>query len=112
VWKTKLDERNDFIKKFGESEFNKICQTDEKFAKLKDLDFPKGCSWLFNHFYSIWKDCECDINGNKIFTPKQIMDYCLCFGIQMTFRERQEIMMIKEWAFEGISKVKAETDND
>lgn len=40
------------------------------------------------------------------------MDYCLCFGVQMTFRERQEIMMIKEWAFEGISKVKAETDND
>ena len=78
--------------------------------KLRDIEFPKGTSWLFNHFYAIWKHCEVDLSGNRILTPRTIMDYCECFGVNMTFRERQLMLKMHEWATESIAQVRENKD--
>lgn len=109
-WTSNAERMSDFIKKFGESKFNEISKVDEKFAELHYLDFPIGSDWIVNHFFQIWKHCEYDINGNKIFTPKQILDYCECFGVYMTYREKQLIMKMKEWAIEAIAELKKEKE--
>lgn len=58
----------------------------------------------------MWKCCEIDMMGNRIFTPRHIMDYCECFGIPLTYRERQLILKLKEWANEAIAELKAEKE--
>lgn len=104
-WKTNVDKREDFIKKFGIKKFNEVCKVDPKWAELQDIPIPNGFNWLWYHFLQIWRHCESDLNGNKIFTPRQITDYCECFSVEMTARERRQIMMFEEWAEITISKL-------
>lgn len=104
-WKTNIDKREDFIKKFGIKKFNEICKADPKWAELQDIPMPEGFQWLWYHFLQIWRHCESDLSGNKIFTPRQITDYCECFCVDMTVRERRQIMAFEEWAQVTVSKM-------
>ena len=107
---TNLEKRDKFIKSFGDKEFRKICLQDDSYAKLQDIPFPPGWTWLFNHFYSMWRHCECDFNGNRIFTPKVITDYCECFKVKLTVREKREVMMMHEWASMAIAELEKNND--
>ena len=111
-WKTGAEEREDFVKKFGEKKLEEIAKKDERYARLQFLPFPEGFSWITNHFMKIWRHCETDINGNRIFTPRQIVDYCECFGIKINCHERMLILKMKEWATEAIAELKNEKDKD
>ncbi|MCQ2086563.1 MAG: hypothetical protein MJZ37_00605 [Bacilli bacterium] len=109
-WTSNAEKRQEFIDKFGEKKFDELAKEDPKFAELQPLPFPEGFTWLFNHFYKIWRHCETDINGNRIFTPRQIIDYCQCFGVTMNFRERAMVLKMKEWAVEAIVELKKEKE--
>lgn len=97
--------RDDFISKFGQSEFDRISAADEDWGKLRDIPFPKGTKWLFSHFYEMWSGCAADFSGNKILTPREITDYCVCFGVRLSYRERRLIMDMRRWAFEAIAEL-------
>lgn len=97
--------RDGFIEKFGEAEFDRISSADEEWGKLRDIPFPKGTGWLFDHFYRIWTGCTVDFSGNKILTPREILDYCECFGVRLSYRERRLIMDMRRWAFEAIAEL-------
>lgn len=110
-WKTKAEEREEFIKSFGEKRFNEVCKIDERYSELQPLPFPEGFTWIVQHFLKIWRHCETDINGNRIFTPRQILDYCNCFGVNLNYHERQFIIKMKEWTVEAIAELKSEKEN-
>lgn len=112
IYVTNYDKREDFIKKFKQKGFERACQHDENMAKLQDIPIPPCFEWLFGHFLRIWRHCETDINGNIMLGPRQILDYMNCFNIYFTVRERDEILMFKEWATISISQVKKENKND
>lgn len=97
--------RDGFIRKFGKAEFDRVSAADEEWGRLRDIPFPKGTNWLFDHFYRIWTGCAADFSGSKILTPRQILDYCECFGVRLTYRERGLIMRMRHWAFEAISEM-------
>lgn len=111
-WTSNADKREDFVKKFGEKKFLELCKDDERLAELQPIPFPEGFTWLSNHFFKIWRHCEIDINGNRIFTPRQIIDYCECFGVKMTYPERKMILKMKEWAVEAIAELKSDKEKD
>lgn len=112
VYTCKLDKREDFIKKFGQAEFDRICLTDKHWEELKDIPIPKGFNWLFGQFIAIRNYCVYDFNGNIIFTPRQILDYSECLGIEFTFRERQTLLAMNSWAEEIVSKIRKESEDD
>lgn len=107
----KRDKRDDFIKKFGEKEFDKIAQADEQWNELKDLPFPKGTVWLFNHFYNIWVHCEVNFNGDYLYTPKTILEYETFTGVSFSLKERSLLLKMGDWARSSINKVKTEDDS-
>lgn len=109
-WKTKVEDRENFIKTFGEKRFKQVCKEDPKFAELDFLPFPEGFNWIVQQFLKIWRHCEIDINGNRIFTPRTIIDYCNCFGINLNYHERQFIIKMKEWVVEAIAQLKSEKE--
>lgn len=111
-WTSNAEQREKFIKQFGEKRFLEVAKEDKRYGELEYLPFPEGFSWLINHFFKIWRHCESDINGNKIFTPRQITDYCDCFGVNINYHERFLILKMKEWAIEAISQLKAEKEKD
>lgn len=96
------EERDSFIDKFGQKEFDEVCEIDEHYAKLKDIPIPACFRWLFEHFLTIFYSCEIDINGNRIFRPVDIKDYCETFGIEMSYKERHLLLQMKSWAGETI----------
>ena len=98
-----IDRRDDFIKKFGEEAFEEVCITDEKWAKLKSVQIPDGCRWLFGHFLEIWYLCSYDFGGNRVFTTRDIIDYCECFGVNIGYYDRHVIMKMKSWAMSEIA---------
>lgn len=93
-----IEKREDFIKKFGQEEFNRISESDEKWNKLKDIPIPHPFMWLFRHFLMIWRHCEHDLNGNKIFRPVDITQYSECFEVKFTIEEKRLMLLMKEWA--------------
>ena len=105
-YKTHIEEREDFIKVNGKKKFDDVCKVSKRHAELQDIPIPDGFKWVWSHFLEIWRHCESDINGNRIFTPKQITDYSECFGVEFTVREKKEIMMFEEWAEVSISRLK------
>lgn len=109
-WTSGAEKRQDFINKFGEKKFQEVAKKDKRYAELEFIPFPECYTWLVNQFFNIWKNCEVDMMGNKIFTPRQILDYCECFGTPMTYRERKMIMKMKEWAEEAIAELKREKE--
>ncbi|MBO7715784.1 MAG: hypothetical protein J6S85_19635 [Methanobrevibacter sp.] len=96
------DERDSFIKKFGQQEFEEVCKIDENMSRLQDKPIPACFRWLFEHFLTIFYSCEIDINGNRIFRPVDIKDYCETFGIEMSYKERHLLLEMKSWAGETI----------
>lgn len=110
VLKKNIDEREKFIKIFSREEFDKLCAEDPKWAKYRDEPFPPGTSWLFGHFLEMWYSCRSDFNGNKIFTPRTILDYCECFGVELTIFERRKIMSMKHWAVSVIQELNKQSD--
>ncbi len=111
-WKTGAEERENFIKRFGEDKLKEIAKMDENYEKLMFLQFPEGFDWIINHFLKIWRHCETDLNGNRIFTPRQIIDYCNCFGVKMTYHERLLVLKMKEWTVEAIAELKREKEKE
>jgi hypothetical protein len=95
---TKISEREDFIKKFGQKKFDELSLIDDNLSKLRDIPMPQGFVWLFSHFLEIWRNCETNLNGYKIFTPRQILDYSDCFCVYFSVREKQLLLKWKEWA--------------
>lgn len=110
VYTRNIDKREDFIKKFKQSAFEDICKTDIKWAKLKTIPIPSGCEWIFSHFLEIWYLCDVDFGGNKIFRPKDIIEYCECFGITMSYYERRLLLKMKSWAMSEIFKLNTDED--
>jgi len=101
-----IDKRNAFIKKFGREEFDKISEVDDNWKRLRDSPFPDGSIWLFNHFLEIWYSCEVDFAGNVLFRPRDIVDYCECTGIYISYYERKLMLRMKDWARFGINSQK------
>ena len=93
-----IDERDDFIRKFGKDRFLEVCKIDPKFDRLQDIPVPEDCLWLWSHFLTLFYSCAIDMNGNRILRPVDILDYCECFGINMTYRERRLMLSMKHWA--------------
>ena len=100
------EERDSFISKFGEKEFERVCVEDKTWAKLQDIEIPPEYSWLFEQFLNMWWSCERDFNGNVIFRPKDILDYEIFIGIQFTYKERGLLLQMKYWAAETVYEVK------
>ena len=96
----------------GEDKLKEIAKMDENYEKLMFLQFPEGFDWIINHFLKIWRHCETDLNGNRIFTPRQIIDYCNCFGVKMTYHERLLVLKMKEWTVEAIAELKREKEKE
>lgn len=105
-YKCHLDERNDFIKKFGEEAFNEACKNDERMAKLNFLPIPKPYNWLFSHFTRIYKYASSDAFGNKRLLPIDIINYCNCFNVDLTIGEKKLIFLMNDWATETVSELK------
>lgn len=100
-----IDRREDFIRKFKQKAFDKICEEDESWAKLKTIPIPNGYIWLFNHFLEIWYMCDVDFGGNRIFQTKDILNYCKCFGVNISYYERYLLVKMKGWAMSEISQL-------
>ena len=105
-YRTKAEERTDFIKKFGEDAFNQVSRVDDKWKKLKELPIPDGFAWLWGVFLQIWKMCERDFNGNIIFTARSVLDYEQCFGVTLSISDRQYLFKMKDWACETVYELK------
>ncbi len=112
IYVRKIEKRDDFIKKFGQKEFQRLCQKDEKWAELQDIPVPKMFRWLFKQFLSIRQNCEWDFNGNMIFTPRVILDYMECLGIDFTYRERQTLLAMHQWAEETVRQVRKKSEEE
>ncbi|MBQ0112967.1 MAG: hypothetical protein KBT03_07545 [Bacteroidales bacterium] len=106
-----IDKKNDFLKKFHEEAFEEACATDIRWAKMKEIPMPNGAKWVFGHFLEIWYSCESDFVGNKIFRPKDITEYCECFGVKMNIYEKRLIMKMKYWAVVAINELQNETES-
>ena len=99
------DKREDFIKAHGEDDFERISKLDPKWKQLENLTLPIKFSWIWSQFIQIWGTCEHDFNGNVIFTPRAVLDYCECFKVSMTVYERRLLFRMKSWACDEKSKV-------
>lgn len=100
------EKRTDFIKKMGEEAFEKVSSVDSKWKKLRDIPVPDGFMWIWGVFLQMWRMCERDFNGNIIFTPRTILDYEQCFGVNFTILDRQLLIKMKEWANEIVFELK------
>ena len=107
-----IDKRVDFVKKFGQEKFNEICKEDKNWAELQDIPVPEIFKWLFSQFLSIRQNCEYDFNGNIIFTPRVILDYSECLGIEFTYRERQTLLAMNLWAEETVRETRKSFEED
>lgn len=105
-WKTHLEERNEFIERFGEEEFNKIAKSDENWAKLQFLPIPAPFNWLFGHFQRMYRYAPGDGWGGKIFGPAEINEYCKCFKVDFNIEEKHLLLQIKDWAVETIAELR------
>lgn len=105
VFTCNRDIRDDFIKKFGKKEFERVCLEDERMNKLQDIPVPTEYSWLFEQFINIWYNTERDFNGNVIFTPRTILDYEQFIGISFSYKERKLLLSMKTWAQTAIVEV-------
>jgi hypothetical protein len=100
------EKRTDFIKKMGEEAFEKVSSVDKKWKKLRDIPIPDGYAWIWNVFLQIWMMCERDFNGNIIFTPRTILDYEQCFGVNLSILDRHLLVKMKDWASEIVYELK------
>lgn len=107
-----IDKRVDFVKKFGQEKFDKICTEDKTWANLKDIPVPNLFKWLFSQFLSIRQSCEYDFNGNIIFTPRTIIDYSECLGIEFSYREKQTLLAMNIWAEEKVREVRKKAEEE
>jgi len=114
-WHTKLEDREKFIKnhskgkgrEVGLKEFEYVCKLDEKWAKMKDIDFPLGYIWISNHFHKMRKYSAIDgMNGSHIFTTRTILDYQECLGVSFTYYEADLLLKMYEWSCEGAAEAK------
>lgn len=103
--------RDDFIKKFGELEFEKISEEDSEWGALRDIPIPEQYSWLFSQFLEIWGSCERDFNGNVILGPRDILEYELFIGVQFTYRERKLLILMKLAAQSAIFEINQKNDS-
>jgi hypothetical protein len=108
---TNVSTREDFIKKFGQKKFDELSLVDDNLNKLKDIPMPQGFVWLFSHFLEIWRSCESNLSGYKIFTPKQILDYSDCFCVDFSVREKRLLLKWKEWADITIAELNKSKDD-
>lgn len=106
-WVRNSDKKKDFIEKFGEQKFHQVALKDpDKWGKFEEPEFPKRFQWIWFQFLNIWKTCEHDFNGNVIFTPRVILDYCECFCVTLTVNEKHLLFRMKTWAEDVIYSLK------
>lgn len=111
-WKRNADIKKDFVNKFGIERFNKVAIDDkERWGKMIEPEFPERFKYIWLTFLDIWRTCEHDFNGNTVLTPRVLIDYCECFKVTLTVRERHLIFRMKTWADDTIYQLK-EKDKD
>lgn len=105
-WVRNSDKKKDFIEKFGEKRFKDVSRTDERLAKLVSPPLPPRFQWIWLHFLDIWRTCSHDFNGNVIFTPRTLIDYCECFRVFFSVQEKHLLFRIKVWAEDEMYQLK------
>lgn len=117
-WVTNSEKREEFLSQFGkdrakgEKRLEELAQLNNKYVNLVPLPFPQNFDWIINHFLKIWRHCETDINGNKVFTTRAVLDYCNCFGVNINYHERRLLFQMKEWAVEAMVELKKEKERE
>lgn len=104
------EERDKFIKQFGEEEFNLMTQTDERYKNLESVPIPEGYDWVWSIFLDIWRNCERDMAGNVIFTTRSLIDYEECYETKIGVYNKRILMKMKQWALETICSLEKEED--
>lgn len=101
-----IDKRNDFIKKYGQKKFDEICKVDKHWAELTDIPLPNRFKWLWDKFITLWQISDIDLNGNIIFTPRTVLDYCELFKVTFSHTEILLMFRMKNWASGTIYELK------
>lgn len=106
------DERDRFIKAFGEEKFKKVQETDKRFAKLKDPDIPVGCNWIFSQFLYLYFNTKADgMTGRIQLSFIDINEYQKCMKVPLTVAEKKLLIKMAHWAGEEISELETPSDS-
>ena len=108
-WRSNSDRKKEYMETYHlktEAEYAERTRNFENWSRFIEPSFPSRFQWIWFQFLDIWRTCSRDFNGNVVFTPRVLIDYCECFKVSLTVYEKRLLFRIKTWAEDEIYKLR------